>query len=215
MEMVRQAKKKGEEEEDTRPGNNAEVRFLNGEVQKLNSKVGHQAEMIEMLKAALIGSMSRAMYRAYWDEVEAVDDSVDTESEEWKANAMTDAKHKGITTVVREMIHMTHGGPERKRQPSKLVVETFRGVVGFNDYPYEDMAFDEKDDLNATGISMFQYRLFLECREIDWKQALEEGRGFHDYRRYRAGRNCLVEKVILQGQPLPHGHAGYVIPEFP
>jgi len=44
---------------------------------------------------------------------------------------------------------------------------------------------------------------------------IEEGRGFHDYRRYRAGRNYLMEKVILQGQPLPHGHAGYVIPEFP
>jgi len=55
---VRQAKKKGDEEEDTRPGNNAEVRQLNGEVQKLNSKVGHQAEMIEVLKLALIGCMS-------------------------------------------------------------------------------------------------------------------------------------------------------------
>jgi len=160
-ETVRQAKKKGEEEEDTRTGTNAEVRQLNGEVQQLNSKVGHQAEMIEMLKAALIGSMSRAMYRAFWDEVEAADDSVDTGSEEWKANTMTDAKHEGITTVVRKMIHMTHGGPERKRHPSKLAVETFGGVVGFNDYPYEDMAFDEKDDLNDLRMSMFQHRLFL------------------------------------------------------
>jgi len=212
---VRQAKKKGDEEEDTRPGNNAEVRQLNGEVQKLNSKVGHQAEMIEVLKLALIGCMSRAMYDAYWDKVESLDDPVLSAPEEWKADAMTDAKHKGITRVVREMIHMTHGGPERKRQPSKLVVEAFGGVVGFNDYPYKDMVFDEKDDLNGMGINVFQYRLFLECCEIDWKQALEEGCDFHNYPCYMAGGNYLVEKVILQGQPLPHGHAGYVILEFP
>ena len=121
--------------------------------------------MIEMLKGALIRCMSRAMYDAYWDEVESLDDPVMAATEEWKKEAMTDAKHKGITKVVCEMIHMTHGGPERKRHPSKLAVETFGGVVGFDDYPYKDMAFDEK--------------------------------------------------MILQGQPLPHGHAGYVIPEFP
>jgi len=196
---VRQARKRGEEEEDTRTGTNAKVRQLKGEVQQLNSKVGHQEEMIKMLKAALIGSMSSTIYRAFWDEVEAADDSVDTGLEEWKENVMTDAKHVGITTVAREMIHMTHGGPERNRHPSKLAVETFGEVVGFNDYPYEDMVFDEKDDLNDSGMSMFQYRLFLECREIDWKQALKDGRGFHDYRCYRAARNYFVEKMILQG----------------
>jgi len=188
---------------------------LHREVQKLNSKVGYQAEMIKMLKSALIGCMSRGMYDAYWDEVDALDDPVVAATEEWKTEAMTDAKHKGITKLVREMIHMTHGGPERKRQPSKLAVEAFREVVGFNDYSYEDMAFDEKDDLNEMGINLFQHRLFLECREIDWKKALEEGRGFHDYRRYMGGRNYLVEKAILQGKPLPDAHARYVIPEFP
>ena len=216
LETVCQArKKKGEEEEGPRTGTNAEVRQLNGEVQRLNNKVDHQAKMIAMLKAALIGSMSRTMYRGYLDSVAAADDSVDTESEHWKESALTDAKHEGITAVVRDMIHMTHEGVERNRYASKLAVETFGGVVGFNDYPYEDMAYDEKSDLNDFGMSMFQYRLFLECREIDWKQALEEEREFHDYQVFEAARNYFVEKMMLLGEPVPHGHAGYVIPEFP
>jgi len=196
-ETVRQAKKKGDEEEDDRPGNNAEVRQLNGEVQKLTTKVEHQAETIEMLQSALIRSMSRAMYVNFFQALEALDDPASA-TEEWKTEAMTDAKHEGITKVVDQMIHMTHVGPERKRQPSKVAVEAFGGVVGFNDYPYEDMAFEEKDYLNdEMGVNMFQYRLFLECREIDWKKALKDGRDFHDYRRYREGRNYFVEKAIL------------------
>ena len=39
LETVRQARKKGEEEEVPRTGTNAEVRQLNGEVQRLNNKV--------------------------------------------------------------------------------------------------------------------------------------------------------------------------------
>jgi len=214
-ETVCQAKKKGDEEDNERPGNNAEVRQLNGEVQKLTSKVEHQAEIIAMLRSALLGSMSRAMYKDYFQALEALDDPA-AATEDWKENAMTDAKHEGITKVVDQMIHMTHLGPERKRQPSKVAVEAFGGLVGFNDYPYEDMAFEEKDYLNdEIGVGMFQYRLFLECREIDWKQALKDGRDFHDYRRYRENRNYFVEKAIVQGTLLPHGHAGYVIPEFP
>jgi len=168
-----------------------------------------------MLKSALIGCMNRAMCDSYWDAVNALDDPVVNATEDWKTNAMTEAKHQGITKVVREMIHMTHGGPEGKCQPSKLAVEAFGEVVGFNHYPHEDMAFDEKDDLNTMGINVSQCRLFLECREIDWKKALKEGRGFHDCRRYMGGRNYLMEKMILQGQPLPDDHAGHVIPEFP
>jgi len=214
-ETVRQARKKGDEEEDERPGNNAEVRQLNGEVQKLTTKVEHQAEIIKMLQAALIGSMSRAMYVDFFQALEALDDPASA-TEEWKTEAMTDAKHEGITKVVGQMIHMTHLGPERKRHPNKVAVEAFGGVVGFNDYPYEDMAFDEKDHLNEEmGVNMFQYRLFLACREIDWKKALKEGCDFHDYRRYREGRNYFVEKAILEGTPVSPAHAGYVIPEFP
>jgi len=110
---------------------------------------------------------------------------------------------------------MTHLGPECKRQPNKVAVEAFGKLVGFNDYSYEEMAYNKKDYLNDQIESMFQYRLFLECREIDWKQALKDGRDFHDYRRYRTSRNYFVEKAILEGTPYPHGHAGYVIPEFP
>jgi len=214
-ETVRQAKKKEGEDEDERPGNNAEVRYLNGEIQKLTTKVEHQAEIMAMYQSALIGCMSRAMYDHYFQALEALDDP-DTATEQWKTDAMTGAKHEGITKVVDQMIHMTHLGPERKRHPNKVAVEAFGGVVGFNNYSYEEMAYDEKDDLNdEMGNDMFQYRLFLECREIDWKQALKDGRDFHDYRRYRKNRNYFVEKAILQGTPLPHGHAGYVIPEFP
>jgi len=140
----------------------------------------------------------------------------DAATEEWKTDAMTDAKHEGITKVVGQMIHVTHVRPEHKRQPNKVAVEAFRGVVGFNDYPCEDMAFEEKDYLNdEMGVNMFQLRLFLKCREIDWKKALKEGRDFHDYRPYREGRNYFMEKAILQGTPVPPAHAGHVIPEFP
>ena len=214
-ETVRQAKKKGDEEEDERPGNNANVRQLNGEVQKLTNKVEHQAEMIKMLQAALIGSMSRAMHTDYAEAVGALDDPASA-TEEWKKEAMTDAKHKGITKVVDQMIHVTHLGPERERHLNKVAVEAFEEVVRFNDYSYDDMAFDEKDYLNdEMGDKMFQHRLFLECREIDWKKALKDGQGFHDYRRYKGGRNYFVEKAILQGTPVPPAHVGYVIPEIP
>jgi len=111
---------------------------------------------------------------------------------------------------------MTHLGPERKRHANKVALEAFGGVVGFNDYPYEDMAFDEKDYLNDdVGDNMFQYRLFLECRELDWKKALADRRDFHDYRRYRENHNYFVEKLILTGMPVPPAHVGYEIPEFP
>jgi len=110
---------------------------LNGEVQKLTIKVEHQAEIIEMLQAALIGSMSQAMYVNFFQALEALDDPAST-TEEWKTEAMTDAKHEGITKVVGQMIHMTHLGPERKRHPNKVAVEAFGGVVGFNDYPYDE-----------------------------------------------------------------------------
>jgi len=214
-ETVHQAREKGDDEEEERPGNNAEVCQLNGEVQKLTVKVEHQAEIIEMLQAALIGSMSRAMHVDFFQVLEALDDPASA-TEEWKTEAMTDAKHEGITKVVGQMIHMTHLGPERKRHPNKVAVEAFGGVVGFNYYPYEDMAFDEKDYLNdEMGVNMFQYRLFLECRELDWKKALKDGRNFHDYRRYREGRNYFVEKAILEGTPVPPAHVGYVIPDFP
>jgi len=117
--------------------------------------VEHQAEIIEMLQSALIGSMSRAMYVDFFQALEALDDPASA-TEEWKTKAMTDAKHEGITKVVDQMIHMTHVGPERKRQPNKVAVEAFGGVVGSNDCPYEDMAFDEKDYLNdEMGVNMF------------------------------------------------------------
>ena len=73
-ETVRQAKKKEDEEEVERPGNNAEVRQLNGEVQKLTTKVEHQAEIMAMYRAALIGCMSRAMYEDYDRALEALDE---------------------------------------------------------------------------------------------------------------------------------------------
>ena len=203
LETVRQARKKGDEEEEERPGNNAEVRQLTGEVQTLTNKVEHQAAIIKMLEAALIGSMSRAMYVDFSQQLEALDDR-GAATEEWKAEAMTDAKHEGITKVVGQMIHMTHLGPERKRHANKVAVEAFGGVVGFNDYPYEDMAFDEKDYLNDQigEDNMFQHRLFLECRELDWKKALKDRRNFHDYRRYREGRNYFVGEVHLAGPAL-------------
>jgi len=78
------------------------------------------------------------------------------------------------------------------------------------------MAFDEKDYLNdEMGDNMFQYQLFLECRELDWKKALTDGQNFHDYRCYREGRNYFVEKLILVGAPVPPAHVGYEIPDFP
>jgi len=212
-ETVRQAKKKEGEEEDERPGNNAEVRQLNGEIQKLTTKVEHQAEIMAMYQAALIGCMSRAMYSAYDDALEALDNPA-TANDDWKESAMTDAKHEGISKMVDQMIHMTHLGPERKSFASKLAVEAFGSFVEFNDYRYEEMAYEEKDYLNDRIDNMFQYRLFLECRELDWKQALKDGRDFHDYRRYRTSRNYFVEKAILQGTAVPPAHAGYVIPEF-
>jgi len=46
---VRQAKKKGDEEEGGRPGNKAEVRQLGGEIQELNTKMENQAEIIKLL----------------------------------------------------------------------------------------------------------------------------------------------------------------------
>jgi len=213
-ETVRQAKKKEGKEEGERPGNNAEVRHLNGEIQRLTTKVEHQAEIMAMYVAALIGCMSRAMYEDYDQSLEALEDPAAAD-DDWKENAMTNAKHEGISKMVDQMIHMTHLGPERKSFASKLAVEAFGSFVGFNDYRYEEMALEEKDYLNDRIDNMFQYRLFLECHEIDWKQALKDGRDFHDYRRYRKNRNYFVEKAILQGTPLPHGHAGYVIPEFP
>jgi len=112
---------------------------------------------------------------------------------------------------------MMHLGPERHFEPSKVAVKVFRGVVGFNDYPYKDMVYHEKNELSGH-VAMYHYRLFLECREIDWKKALGEGRDFHDYRGFVGGcngHNYFVEKLILQGEPVPKGHAGYVIPEFP
>jgi len=112
----------------------AEVRQLNGEVQKLTIKVEHHAEIIKMLQAALIGSMSRAMYVNFFQALEALDNR-GSATEEWKTEAMTDAKHEGITKVVGQMIHMTHLGPERKRHANKVAAEAFGGVVGFNDYP--------------------------------------------------------------------------------
>jgi len=213
-ETVRQAKKKEGEEEDERPGNNAEVRYLNGEIQKLTTKVEHQAEIMAIYQSALIGCMSRAMCDDYFQALEALDDPA-AATEDWKESTMTDAKHEGITKMVDQMVHMTHLGPERKKQPSKVAVEAFGKFVGFNDYHHEEMAFEEKDYLNDEIDNMFQYRLFLECREIDWKQALKDGRDFHDYRRYRTSRNYFVEKAILQGTAVPPAHAGHVIPEFP
>jgi len=117
--------------------------------------------------------------------------------------------------MVDEMVHMTHLGPERKKAASKVAVEAFGKFVGFNTYHYEEMAFEEKDYLNDWVDNMFQYRLFLECRELDWKQALKDGRDFRDYRRYRTNRNYFVKKAILQGTAVPPAHVGYVIPEFP
>jgi len=213
-ETVRQAKKKEDEEEDERPGNNAEVRQLNGEVQKLTTKVEHQAEIMAMHRAALIGCMSRAMHNACDDALEALDEPA-AAADDWKESAMTDAKHEGISKMVDQMIHVTHLGPERKSFASKLAVEAFGSFVGFNDYHCEELAYEEKDHLNDRVDNMFQHRLFLECRELDWMQALKDGRDFHDCRRCRKNRNCFVEKAILQGTAVPPAHAGHVIPEFP
>jgi len=125
-----------------------------------------------LYQAALIGCMSRAMYDEYDQALEALDDPAAAD-EDWKESAMTDAKHEGISKMVDQMIHMTHLGPERKKSPSKVACEAFGGFVGFNDYRYEEMAFEEKDYLNDRIDNMFQYRLFLECREIDSGDRLE------------------------------------------
>jgi len=98
-----------------------------------------------------------------------------------------------------------------------LAVDTFGEVVSFNGYEYEDMAKEEKDLLWDGKDTMFHYRLFCECRELDWKQAIKEGRNFHDYRKFvrNKTRDYFTEKQILMGEPVREGKEDYVIPEFP
>jgi len=146
-ETVRQAKKKGDEEEGGRPGNKAEVRQLRGEIRELKTKMGNQAEIIKLLQAALIGSMSRTMYDEYKGKLKEEFGNPEDTPEDRKQDMMTKAKHEAIVKVAVEMIYLTHLGSEKTFEPSKLAVEAFKGVVGFNNYQHKDMAYEEKAGL--------------------------------------------------------------------
>jgi len=119
--------------------------------------------------------------------------------------------------VADDMIYMTHPGKEEHFEPSKLAVDTFGEVVGFNGYEFKDMAKEEQTLMWDGKETMFHYRLFCKCRELDWKQAIKEGRNFHNYRGCVRNntRDYVTEKQILLGKPVPAGREGYEIPEFP
>ena len=206
----------GAREEGGRPENNAEVRRLTAEKAELVAEVEKKDRRICMLEEAMICLMSKKMHEAYRENLEALERPEDA-TYDWKEDAVVDAKHEAITAMVGQMIHKTHPGPERKRQPTREAVVAFKDIVGFGEYQYEDMAFDEKDDLNAGDWNLIHYRAYLEARSLDWRAALAEQRGLHDYGRFvRDGsRDYLLERDILAGNPVPAARAGYDIPEFP
>jgi len=215
--------KKSEEGGGRTKENTASTRQLRGEIRELKIKMKVQEEGNKMLKAALIGSMSRNMHDRYEDIVEfEMKEAGIKKLEDFpldrKEDCMTDAKHEAITKVAKDMIYMTNPGEEDEAEPSKLAVDTFKDVVSFNGYKYKDMVKEEKDLLWDGSDYLFHYRLFCECREIDWKQAIEEGRDFHDYRKFDSrdkSRGYFTEKQILLGKPVREGKEDYKIPEFP
>jgi len=219
---VRGAKKNdeggGRDEENT-----ASVRQMRSEIRELKAKARDQDEVNQMLKAALISCMSRTMHEAFDKAVEFEMEHHGYGSREdmpaWrKVDCMTEAKQEAIVSVANDMIHLTHPGREKPYAPSKLTVEAFGEVVGYNDYAYVDMAVDQKQLLYEDKTeSMFHRRLFAACRELDWKNALKEGRDFHDYRKCVTDSSChyMTEKCILLGEDLPWGKEDYVIPKFP
>jgi len=221
-ETVRQAKKKGDEEEGGRAKNTASARQLRGEIRELKVKEANQDAMIKMLQAALIGSMSDRMYEQY-DAIVAADMKkqgikkiVDYPLVD-KDECLTKAKHEAITKVADDMIYMTHPGEEEHFAPSKLAVDTFGDIILFDGYEFKDLAREEKELLWDGKDTMFHYRLYCECRELDWKQAIQEGRGFHDYRKFvkNNSRDYFTEYHILTGGPVREGREDYEIPEFP
>jgi len=122
-ETVHQAKKKGDKEEGGRPRNKAEVRQLRGEIRELRTKMRSQAEIIKLLQAALIGSMSRTMHDAYKKELkEEMKEEGYTRPKDvpadWKEEVMTKAKHEAIVKVADNMIYLTHLGSEKTFEPS-------------------------------------------------------------------------------------------------
>jgi len=221
-ETVRQVKK-SEEGGGRTEENTASVRQLRGKIRELKSKMKVQEEGNEMLKAALIVSMSRNMYDNYDSDVKFEMEhrgikNLEDYPLERKEDNMTNAKQEAIAMVATHMIYLTHPGDERKAEPSKLAVDTFGDVISFNGYEYKDMVKEEKDKLWDGMDYLFHFRLFCECREIDWKQAIEEGRNFHDYRNFNShdkSRDYFTEKQILLGKPVRKGKEDYTFPEFP
>jgi len=220
-ETVRQAKK--HEEEGGRAENQAEVHQLRSEIRELKTRARTQEEINEMLKAALISCMSCSMHDAFEGSLQAVMEEHGYGSRAdvpaWrKEMCMTEAKQEAFVAVADDMIYLTHPGRQKHYAPSKVAVEAFGEVVGYNGYQYKSMATEQKELLyENNGNSMFHRRLFCECRELDWKQAIKDGRDFHDYRKcvQNNTRHYVTEKAILLGEPLPYGHEDYVIPEFP
>jgi len=219
-ETVRQVKK-SEEGGGRTEENTASVRQLRGEIRELKGKMKVQDEVNEMLKAALIASMSRNMYDNYDSDVkfEMAHRGIKKLEDypfDRKEDSMTNAKHEAIGMVAIDMIYLTHPGEEKKAEPSKLAVGTFEDVLSFNGYEYKDLVKEEKEEMWDGTDYLCHFRLYCECREIDWKQAIKEGRHFRDYRKYdRKNRNCFTERQMLMGKPMPEGKEDYVIPEFP
>jgi len=222
LETVRGAKKTkegvGRAEENT-----ASVRQMRREIRELKAKARDQEDVNRMLKAALILCMSRTMYEAFNTAVEFEMKNHGYGSREdmpaWRVeDCMTGAKQEAMVAVADDMIYLTHPGREKHYSPSKLAVEAFGEVVGYNDYTYENMAADQKQlGYEDERQSLYHRRLFAECRELDWKKALKEGRDFHDYRTcvMDSSRHYKTEKCILLGEDLPDGKEDYVIPKFP
>jgi len=204
--------------------NTASVCQMRSEIRELKAKAKDQDEVINMLKGALIACMSRSMHEAYIPhaEFEMRNNGYGSieEMPKWRKNdCMTTAKQEVIISVAEDMFYLTHPGGEKHYPPSKLAVEAFGDIVGYNEYTYEAMAEEQKRFLwEEEPQSMFHRRLFAQCRELDWKKALEEDRDFHDYRKcvMDSTRHYMTEKCILLGdEDLPLGHEGYVIPKFP
>jgi len=214
-ETVRQVKKSEGEK------NTASVRQLRGEIRELKGKMKVQDEVNEMLKAALIASMSRNMYDNYDSDVKFQMEQDEIENLEdypldRKHDSMSNAKHEAIGMVAVGLIYLTHPGEEKDHEPSKLAVDTFEDVLSFNGFEYKDLVKEEKESMYDGKDYLMQFRLYSGCREIDWKQAIEEGRDFHDYRRYDPkNRHYFTEMQMLMGKPVPAGKEDYVIPEFP
>jgi len=207
----------GRDEEDT-----GRVRRMRREIHELKAKARDQDEVIRMLKAALVSCMSRTMHERFNAAVEFQVEYHEYGSREdmpaWRLDdCLMEAKQEATVPVADGMMYMTHLGPEKDCLPSKLAVEAFGEVVGYNDYTYKDMAADQKQlGYDDEKQSLLHRRLFAECRELDWKKALKEGREFHDYSTcvMNGSRHYATEKCILLGEAVPEGREGYVIPMF-